>query len=50
MCSHVEDFQARNKCLTAKIIKQVFGNTKLDSFFLNFIADTMNWFQISTSD
>ena len=37
LCSHVDDFNARNKCLTAKLL-------------LSSIADTMNSFQNSMSD
>ena len=44
--SHVEDFNARNKCLTAKLLKQGC----LESLFPSYIADTMNWFKNSMSD
>ena len=38
VCNHVEDFNARNKCLTTKVI----GILNIEKHFLNFIADTMN--------
>ena len=34
VCSHVDDFNTRNKCLTAKLLKQVIG-------IISSIADTM---------
>ena len=40
LCSHVGDFNTRNKCLTAKLLKQ--GYHKLERLFLSSIADTMN--------
>ena len=33
MCSHVEDFHSRNKCLTAKLLKQGYRYHKLRKFF-----------------
>ena len=33
MCSHVEDFNARNKCLTAKLLKQGYRYHKLRKAF-----------------
>ena len=51
MCSHVDDFNARNKCLTAKLLKQGYRYHKLRKvFFPSSIADTMNWFQNPMSD
>ena len=50
VCSHVDDFNARDKCLTAKLLKQGIGIISLERFFPSSIADTMNWFQISMSD
>ena len=50
VCSHVEDFNARNKCVTAKILKQGYRYHKLRKTFLISIDDTMNWFQNSMSD
>ena len=38
VCNHVADFNARNKCLTAKAI----GIRNFIKHFLNFIADTMS--------
>ena len=35
-CSHVEDFNTRNKCLTAKFIKQVYRYYKLRKPFSKF--------------
>ena len=48
VCSHVDDFYTRNKCLTAK---QGYRYHKLRKafFFQSFIADTMNWSQNSMS-
>ena len=49
--SHVTDLNARNKILTAKLLQQGYRHHKLrKTFFLNFIADTMNWFLNSRSD
>ena len=42
--SHVVDFNARNKSLTAKLLQQGYRYHKLRKTFSNFIADTMNWF------
>ena len=42
LCSHVDDFNTRNKCLTAKLLKQGFRYHKLRKDFLRFIAVTMN--------
>ena len=44
VCSHVEDFNARNKCLTAKLFKQAYRyhNLSLERLFPSSIADTMN--------
>ena len=33
VCSHIEDFNARNKCLTAKLLKQGYQNHKLRKAF-----------------
>ena len=44
--SHVEDFNARNKYLTAKLLEQGC----LERLFPIYIADTMNWFKNSMSD
>ena len=46
VCSH----DARNKCLTAKLLKQGYRYDKLRKAFPSYIADTMNWFQNSMSD
>ena len=37
VCNHVTDFNARNKCLTAKLLQQGYRY-----HFQNFIVDTMN--------
>ena len=50
VCSHVDGFNARNKCLTAKLLKQVYRYHKLRKAFSNSITNTMNWFQNSMSD
>ena len=43
VCSHVDDFNSRNKCLTAKFLKQGYRYHKLRKvFFFSSIADTMN--------
>ena len=36
VCSHVEDFNARNKCLTAKLLKQRYRYHKLRKAFSKF--------------
>ena len=41
VCNRVADFNARNKCLTAKLLQQVYRCHKLLKTFSNFIADTM---------
>ena len=44
--SHVDDFNIRNKYLTAKLLKQGYRYHKLrKAFFQSSIADTMNWLQ-----
>ena len=49
--SHVADFNARNKSLTAKLLQQGYRYHKLrKTFYPNFIADTMNWFLSSMLD
>ena len=50
VCSRVEDFNARNKCLTSQLLKQGYRYHKLRKGFSKSIADTMNWFQNSMSD
>ena len=45
--SHLDDFNARNKYLTTKLLKQ--GYHKLRQAFSKFIVDTMNWFQTPMS-
>ena len=52
VCSHVDQFNARNNYLTAKLLKQGYRYHKLtvEKLFLSSIADTMNWFQNSMSD
>ena len=42
VCSHVEEFNARNKCLTAKLLKQGCRYHKLRKALPSSIADTMN--------
>ena len=36
VCSHVDDFNTRNKCLTAKLLKQGYRYHKLRKFFSKF--------------
>ena len=36
MCSHVEDFNARNRCLTAKLLKQGYRYHRLRKAFSKF--------------
>ena len=40
--NHITDFNARNKCLTAKLLQQGYRYNKLRKIFLNFIVDTVN--------
>ena len=40
--SDVDDFNTRNKCLTAKLLRPGYRYHKLRKLFLSFIADTMN--------
>ena len=42
VCNHVTDFNARNKCFTAKLLQQGYRYHKLRKHFRNFIVDTMN--------
>ena len=43
LCSHVDDFNSRNKCVTAKLLKQGYRYHRLrKAFFLSSIADTIN--------
>ena len=46
---YVDDFNTRNKCLTAKLLKQGYRYHKLRKAFFKF-SDTMNLFQNSMSD
>ena len=41
VCNHVVDFNARNKCLTAKLLQQGYRYHKLRKTLI-FITDTMN--------
>ena len=36
VCSYEDDFNARNKCLTAKLLKRVIGIISLERFFSKF--------------
>ena len=36
VCSHVDDFNTRNKCLTAKLLKQGYWYHKLKKAFSKF--------------
>ena len=42
VCSHVEDFNARNKCLTAKLSNRVICIISLERLFPSTIVDTIN--------
>ena len=42
VCSHVYDFNTRNKCLTAKLLIMGYRYHKFRKVFLSSIADTMN--------
>ena len=47
MCSHMDDLNARNKCLTAKLLKQGYPK----GFYRRhheLVSISMNWFQNST--
>ena len=48
--SHVADFNACNKSLTAKLLQQVIGTINFERLSPNFIADTMNWLLNSMLD
>ena len=48
--SHVTDLNARNKILTGSFSIRAIGIINFEKIFLNFIADTMNWFQNSRLD
>ena len=48
--SHVADFNARNKSLTAKLLQQGYRMINFERLSPNFIADTMNWFLNSMLD
>ena len=48
--SHVVDFNARNKSLTAKLLQQGYRYHKLRKTFSKFYRDTMNWFLNSMLD
>ena len=42
VCNHVTDFNARNKCLTSKLLQKGYRYHKRRKHFINFIVDTMN--------
>ena len=42
ICNHVTDFNAQNKCLKAKLLQQGYRYHKLQKYFLNFLANTIN--------
>ena len=50
VCSHVKDFNARNKSLTAKLLKKGCRYHTLRKAFPSSIANTMSWFQNSLSN
>ena len=41
VCSHVEDLYARNKCLTAKLLKQGYRQRKLRKAFFRVLLPTV---------
>ena len=41
VCSHVKDFNARNKCLTAKLFKQGYRYHKLRKTFFQVLSPTL---------
>ena len=41
VCSHEEDFNARNECLTAKLLKQGYRYHKLRKVFLKVLSPTL---------
>ena len=50
MCNHVDELDACNKCLTAKLLKRGYRYHKLRKGFSKSIVDTMDWFQNAMSD
>ena len=42
VCSHVEDFNANNTCLTDRLLKQGYWYHRLRKAFPSSTADTMN--------
>ena len=48
--SHVVDFNARNKSLTAKLLHRAIGIINFERLSPNFITNTMNWFLNSVLD
>ena len=50
VCSHVDDFKTRNKCLTAKLFKQGYRYHKLRKAFSNFYRRYYELIQNSMSD
>ena len=44
LSSHMADFNARNKCLTAKLLQGAISIINCERLSPNVIADTMNWF------
>ena len=50
VCSHVTDFNARNKILTAKLLQQGYRYHKLQTKIQDFIADSTNWLLNTRSD
>ena len=41
VCSHVDDFNTLNKCLTAKLLKQGYRYHKLKKFFSKLYRPTL---------
>ena len=47
VCSHVDDFNTRNKCLTTKLLKQGYRYHKLRKFFFKVLSPTQCWVKIT---
>ena len=50
MSSHLTDFNARNKSLTAKLYNKGIDIINFGKLFLNVIVDSLNWFLNILSD
>ena len=50
VCSHLDNLNARDKCLTAKLLNQGYLYHYLRKAFQSSITDIKNWFQNTMSD